>query len=114
LLYVIATVLALSFGALLVAQTPWQVVTILGIALAGGGGMYTLLTNELLSRMPPHAISFAGGMIAAAQSVVQIVVNPLIGASVDHWGDYNIAIASVTCWVLPGALIWLAMRPRTP
>jgi ACS family hexuronate transporter-like MFS transporter len=109
-LFAVAMVMALALGGVVYAQSPWQAVVLIGVAMAGGGGLYTLLTSELLSRMPANAISFAGGMVAAAQSVVQIVANPLIGHSIDVTDSYSAAIITITAFIVPGCVAWLVLR----
>jgi hypothetical protein len=94
------------------AATPWQSMAIIGIAMAGGGGLYTLITSDLLARMPPGSVSFAGGVLAGGQSLALIVINPLIGWSVGRLGSYDVATVGIGLWVLPGSLLWLAWRPR--
>jgi ACS family hexuronate transporter-like MFS transporter len=93
------------------ATTPWEGIAIAGVAMAGSGGMYTLVTADLLSRMPPGSVSFAGGIMAGAQSLALIVMNPLVGAVVDRHGTYDVPARALALWVLPGALVWLLWRP---
>lgn len=112
LLYAIAIPLgAVGLGMLPYAATPWEGMTLIGVAMVGAGGLYTLVTADLLSRMPPGCVSFAGGMTAASQSLALIIVNPLIGAAVDHYGSYDVATFGLAVWVLPGSLVWLLWRP---
>ena len=51
-------------------------------ALVGGGGLFALLTGDMLSRALPWRVSTAGGMTAAAQSLAYVVANPLMGAAI--------------------------------
>lgn len=103
--------MAMTLALLPLATTPWQAMSIIGVAMAGGGAVYALTTADLLARMPQHAISFAGGTLAAAQSLALIIANPLIGASVDRWHSYDVAVIVTGLWALPGCLFWLARRP---
>jgi MFS family permease len=111
-LFSIGIVLALSLAGMAYAVTPWAAMSFMGLSMAGGGIVYTLATADLLSRVPPGSVSFAGGTIACAQSVAIIIANPLIGLSVDRTGSYDVAIFSLAAWVLPGCLFWLLVRPR--
>jgi ACS family hexuronate transporter-like MFS transporter len=111
-LFAIGIVLALSLAFMPFAVTPWAAMSFMGLSMAGGGIVYTLATADLLSRVPPNAVSFAGGTIACAQSVAIIIANPLIGLSVDRSGSYDVAIYALAAWVLPGGLAWLLLRPR--
>jgi predicted MFS family arabinose efflux permease len=112
LLVSIGVVLAVSLVALPLMNTPWHGVVLVGIAMAGGGIVYTLATADLLQRMPPGSVSFAAGMMAGAQSLALIIVNPLIGAAVDHFHNFDVAAIAVGAWAVPGCLVWLLWRPR--
>ena len=76
--------------------------------------MYTLTTADLLSRVPGGVVSFAGGVIACAQSLAFIIVSPIIGATVDASGSYDTAAISLGLWSIPGALVWIAWKTRDP
>jgi len=110
-LFALGAVLAASLVLLPLAETPWQSMIIMGIAMAGGGGMYTLVTSDLLARMPPGSVSFAGGILAGAQSLALIIANPLIGRAVDQLGNYDAIALGLAAWVIPGSLAWLCWRP---
>lgn len=110
-LFAIAALLASSVALLPYATSPWEAMGIVGAAMAGGGGLYTLITSDLLSRMPPNSVSFASGLVAGAQSLALIIVNPLIGAAVDRYGDYVTVSIALGIWVVPGSVIWWAWKP---
>jgi ACS family hexuronate transporter-like MFS transporter len=109
-LYAIAMVLAATMALLPFAAAPWAGVSIAAIAMAGGGALYTLTTADLLGRMPAGSVSLAGGIMAGAQSLALIIVNPLIGRSVEHFGNYDLVAIAIGCWAVPGSLIWIAWR----
>jgi predicted MFS family arabinose efflux permease len=113
-LFVVGMLLATGIGFVHYADGPWPAVVVLGVAMAGGGVVYTLATADVLGCMPPNAISFAAGTIAAAQSMIHIIGNPLVGASIDHTGSYTAALVTTAAWVIPGCIAWLAIRPRDP
>jgi MFS transporter, ACS family, aldohexuronate transporter len=111
-LFAAAAILTAVIAMLPFARTPWDGMTIIGIAMAGGGGVYTLVTADLLGRMPVERISLAGGILAGAQSLALIISPPLIGASVDATASFDSAAITLGVWVVPGAIAWLAWRPR--
>ncbi|MGZ3474441.1 MAG: MFS transporter [Polyangiales bacterium] len=113
-LFAFAMVLA-AFGASITpfAKGPWQAMMFASIALAGGGGLFALLTSDMLARVPPGAVSLAGGCTAAAQSLAYIVANPLIGRSVEARGSYHMVFWSLALWTIPGCVIWL-LWPAPP
>lgn len=111
MLFAIAIPLAASLALLPYAGSPWMAMAIIGISEIGGGGLYTLTTADLLQRCPPASVSFAGGIMAGAQSLALIIANPLIGWSVDSYGDYTLVAIAVGLWAVPGALVWLVWKP---
>jgi MFS transporter, ACS family, hexuronate transporter len=114
LLVSMAMVLSTLMALVPFAPGPWSAVAIAGVALAGGGGLFALLTADMLMRVEPGVVSTAGGIVAAAQSLAYIVVNPLIGMSVQSSGSYLPSMIGVSLWVLPGCLVWLAWKPPPP
>ena len=110
-LYAIGIALAMVLATLPLAASPWQSMIIMAIAMAGVGALYTLITSDLLGRMPPGSVSFAGGIMAAAQSLAQIISSPLIGRAVDKLGNYDAVGVILAVWVIPGSLVWLLWRP---
>lgn len=113
-LYAVAIMLAAVVGLLPLAETPWQAMTIAGIACAGGGATFTLITADMLGRMPARSVSAAGGILAASQSIAFIVANPLIGAAVDRYHDYNRVALFATAWMIPGAAFWWLRAAAKP
>jgi ACS family hexuronate transporter-like MFS transporter len=111
LLVAISVPFAACLGFLPLASTPWEGTALIALAMLGGGGMYTLVTADMLSRMPAASVSFAGGILAGAQSLALIIMNPLVGEAVDRYRSYDVPTLALGLWALPGALIWLAWRP---
>jgi MFS transporter, ACS family, hexuronate transporter len=111
MLLAVGAVLASCFALLPLATSPWQGMLILGVAGAGAGTMYTLVTSDLLARMPPGSVSFTGGILAGAQSLALIIMNPLIGRAVDRLHSYDAVGIALGLWVIPGSLAWLLWRP---
>ena len=110
-LYALAMLPCVAIALLPIVETPWQAMAVCGTAIAGGGALYTLCTADLLSRMPAEAVSFAGGILAGAQSLAFIITSPLIGTSVDHFHDYRAVALVLGGWVIPGSLAWILWRP---
>ncbi len=96
----------------------WIATCVAGVAMFGGGGVYSLLTADMLARVPAKRVSVAGGLTAAAQSLAHVVGAPLIGRSIDHSGGYAHACVVVGLLVLPAAAVWIlwgrspALEPR--
>lgn len=110
-LFAVAALLAITVGLLPVMPTPWQSMGIAAFALAGGGAMYTIVTADMLARMPTRGVSAAAGILAGAQSLTLIVSGPLIGRAIDHFGDYSVVSTALAVWVVPGAIAWWWWRP---
>src|SRR5262249_30743787 len=104
-LYAIAIALGASIGLFPLAHTPWQAMAFALLALAGAGGLYTLVTADLLARISSETVSFAGGVIAGAQLLALIIMSPIVGASVRATDSYTNATITLGLWVLPGSLI---------
>ncbi|HEY5946708.1 MAG TPA: MFS transporter [Kofleriaceae bacterium] len=114
LLFAIGMLLAASLVALPWMSDAWNAVYVIGVAMAGGGVVYTLATADMLQRMPAGSVSFAAGLMAGAQSLSLIIVNPLIGAAVDHFGNFDVASVAIGLWALPGCIAWLVWRLPNP
>jgi MFS transporter, ACS family, hexuronate transporter len=109
-LLAIATLLAVTIALAPFAPTPLLSMLLAGIALAGGGGLFALLTADMLARVSPQAISLAGGCTAAAQSLAYIVANPLIGAAVQRGASYSSVLVVLAAWTVPGCVLWLVTK----
>ena len=112
LLVGVAAALGTSLVLLPLATSPWLGMAITGIAMAGAGALYTLAASDLLSRVPAERVALASSILAAAQSLVLIIANPLIGLSVTHSASYSPSAVTLGLWVLPGSAIWILWRPR--
>jgi ACS family hexuronate transporter-like MFS transporter len=111
MLFAIGAALAGSLVLLPLVETPWQSIVVLGVSAAGAGTIYALVTSDLLARMPPGSTSLAVGIIASAQSLALVIVNPVIGRTVDRLHSYSEVAISLAAWVIPGSLVWLCWRP---
>ena len=93
------------------ATTPWEGTALISASMVGGGAIYTLVTADLLSRMPAASVSFASGILAGAQSLALIVMNPLVGDTIDRYQSYDSVTTAIGLWSIPGVVIWLLWRP---
>ncbi|MCZ7684863.1 MAG: hypothetical protein M5U28_41265 [Sandaracinaceae bacterium] len=82
------------------------------MVLAGGGGLFAILTADLMTGVGPALAASAGGITAAAQSIAYIVASPLIGRAVESSGGYDLALVALAVWLVPGTLVWVLMRPH--
>lgn len=101
-----AMLLLLSALVLNLSNHPWAIVLAFSMAFSGGGAIFALVTEDMLSRLPSSRVSTASGLSAASQSVAYIIVNPLIGIARGHFSWNTIAIA-LACCLIPGAAVWL-------
>jgi MFS family permease len=88
-------------------HTPLACVIVASVAMGGAGGLYTLATSDMLAHTPRRAIPVATGFTTLTQSLVYIVVSPIIGKLVEHFGNYRWVMISAGLWVLPGCVFWL-------
>jgi ACS family hexuronate transporter-like MFS transporter len=95
-------------------QATWPAVLLVGVSAAGAGGLYTLLTADMMSRIDPARVSAAGGLTAAAQSLVYIVLNPVVGRWIDVSHSYDGPLAMLGLVAIPGAIAWSAWSPAQP
>ena len=126
-LYACAVVLAACLALIPFAATPWQAMVLLGLAMAGGGGQYTLVASDFLSRVPPDAVALAGGTVACAQSIAHIIMGPLVGWAIVQYSvpalypvgsvwlpvahpSYTVALIALAACAIPGAITWLVWR----
>jgi predicted MFS family arabinose efflux permease len=112
-------VLSAALAALLVfaplAPSPEIAMAIFGLAGCGGGGVYVLVTADMLSRVPLGKTSSAGGMTAAAQSLAHIAAAPLVGMAIDRTHSYAVALVALGLVVIPTSAafaLWPGLRGR--
>ena len=112
-LIVVAALLASTFAGVAFCTTPWQVVWVCGAAMAGGAGIFAIVTADMIGRVGPALAATAGGASASAQSIMYVVANPSIGWGVEAFGGYGPVVVTIALLVLPGALGWLWLRQST-
>jgi ACS family hexuronate transporter-like MFS transporter len=105
----VAALLASVLAAVPLCTSPWQVTITMGVAMAGGAGLFAILTAEMVASVGPALAATAGGATASAQSITYIVANLLIGVVVDRTHGYSVIVPAIAALVLPGTLAWLAL-----
>lgn len=100
------------------APSPAVAIALFGLSVCGGGGIYVLVTNDMLSRVPVHRTSAAGGMTAASQSLSHVIAGPLVGWVIDRTHDgksYGPALIGLGAIVIPTTLafvLWPGLKER--
>jgi MFS family permease len=97
------------------APSPAVAIAIFGAAGCGCGGIYVLVTADMLGRVPLGKTSSAGGMTAAAQSLAHIAAGPLVGMAIDRTHSYTLILVALGLVVLPTSaafVLWPGLRSR--
>lgn len=105
-LFVVATVMAAMLAFAPLAGSAAFAIAVFGLAGAGGGGIYVLVTADMLGRVPVDKTSSAGGMTAAAQSLAHIIASPLVGMAIDRTHSYGVVLVALGLAVVPTSLAW--------
>jgi len=95
------------------AHGPWACVIIASFAMVGAGGLYTLATNDMLTQASRGKEAATSSFTTLTQSLVYILVNPLIGHVVQVTGSYRWVMISAGVWALPGCIYWLVHAALT-
>ena len=91
-------------------------IALFAASACGGGGIYVLVTADMLARVPVDKTSSAGGMTAAAQSLAHITAAPLVGAAIDRTHGYTGVLVALGLVVVPTSLAfvwWPRMDAKT-
>jgi len=115
-LHLVAMTLAALLALAPLAPSPAVAIALFGAAACGGGGVYVLVTADMLARVPLERTSAVAGMTAAAQSVAHIVAGPLVGMAIDRTHDgqsYGAALVGLGVAVVPTSLAFV-LWPRVP
>jgi hypothetical protein len=107
--YVLMAVAMFMSGLLAVvpfANGPQACVIIASVAMAGAGGLYTLATNDMLSQAPTGKVAPPSSFTPLTQSLIYIVVSPVIGRVVEVFGSYHWIMIGAGLWAFPGCLYW--------
>lgn len=105
--FAVAALLLLAIAGLGFGRTPWETTAVAALAIAGGGGVYTLTTADLLARVPPDRVAAAGSLTAAAQSLALVLALPTIGQVLDRTHDWRLVGLLLAGVAVPAALVWL-------
>lgn len=114
LLFVIAALLTTVLVAAPFGRTPWESMLLGGLGMAGGGGVFAMISADYLARVHPSLVSTASGMGAAAQSMTYIIFAPLLGKLIEASGGYVTPYLVLGVWMIPGCVGWLLWKPPPP
>jgi ACS family hexuronate transporter-like MFS transporter len=95
------------------AHDPQTCVLIASVAMAGAGGLYTLATNDMLSQAPAGKVASTSSFTTLTQSLIYIVVSPVIGRVVEVLGSYRWVMIGAGLWAFPGCLYWFFQAWRS-
>jgi ACS family hexuronate transporter-like MFS transporter len=109
----IAALLGAALCLVPLAKGPWAATFLAAVALAGGGGIFALLTADMLARVHPSQVSTAGGITAAAQSIAYVIANPLVGRFVEVEHSYGVVLVALGVVVPPAMLVWAVWPMRS-
>lgn len=113
-LFSVAVLLTLVVAATPLGRSPNESMVIAGIGLAGGGGLFAMISADYLARVHPSIVSTASGMAAAAQSIAYIVFAPVLGKLIEKTGGYAAPFLTLGLWMIPGSVVWLLWKPPPP
>ena len=113
LLVVIAMIMTALAAAVPFCGGPWGATAMAGVAMAGAGGLYTLATSDMLARAPRGTVPATTGITTLTQCFVYVLAGPLIGKSVEYFGNYRWAMVSAGAAVVPGCVFWLRHASRS-
>jgi len=102
-----ATLLCAIFAFVPFAYGPVACVAIASVAMLGAGGLYTLATSDMLAHTPRQSVPSTTGFTTLVQSLIYIVMSPIIGKCVEYFGNYDWVMICSGLWVLPFTIIWL-------
>ena len=114
MLFVMAALLTTVLVAAPFGRTPWESMLIAGFGMAGGGGVFAMISADYLARVHPSLVSTASGLGAAAQSMTYIVFAPLLGKIIESSGGYVTPYLALGVWMIPGCIGWLVWKPPPP
>lgn len=114
MLFVIAALLTTVLVAAPFGRTPWESMLLGGVGMAGGGGVFAMISADYLGRVHPSLVSTASGMGAAAQSMTYIVFAPILGKLIEASGGYVTPYLVLGVWMIPGCVAWLLWKPPPP
>jgi hypothetical protein len=93
------------------AGTPWQAAAIFTVAMAGNGACNTLITADLLARIPRDLVPIGAGIATMGFSLGGVIANLLVGWSVDRTHGFVASALTIAVCVVVGTLAWILWRP---
>ncbi len=108
-----AALLSATMAAMPLVHEPWIGTSLIAISLAGGGGIFALLTADMLARVHPSHVSAAGGLTAAAQSLAYVIANPAVGRVLDRTHSYALVLLVLGAIVPPAMIAWAIWPVRS-
>jgi ACS family hexuronate transporter-like MFS transporter len=106
LLMAVAMCMSALMAAVPFAHTPQVCVLIASLAMAGAGGLYTLATNDMLSHAPTGKVAPTSSFTTLTQSLIYIIISPIIGRVVEVFGSYRWVMIAAGLWAIPGCVYW--------
>lgn len=110
-LFVLAALLMTALVATPFGRTPLESMVLAGIGMAGGGGVFAMISADYLGRVHPSLVSTASGMGAAAQSLTYIIFAPILGKLIEQSDGYVVPYLVLGVWMIPGVVAWLVWKP---
>jgi MFS family permease len=107
-LLLVSMLLTASLAMAPLAHSPVIAAALVATSACGEGGLFALVTADMLARVPVERASAAGGIIAAAQSLTYVIAGPLIGWTIDRTHGYDGALVAVGLIVIPTSIAFLA------
>lgn len=114
-LLLLAMVLGGSLALVPLMPSPEMAMALCSAGALGAGAIYTLVTADMLARVPVERASTAAGMTASAQSIAHVIAGPLVGWAIDRTHGYGAAIVAVGLVLVPTTLAfvaWPVLRKR--
>jgi ACS family hexuronate transporter-like MFS transporter len=113
-LLLVSMLLAASLALAPFATSPAMAIALCAASACGGGGIYALVTADMLARVPVHRTSSASGLTAAAQSLAHVIAGPLVGWTIDRTHGYTAALLALGLVVVPTTLAFVAWPGLSP
>lgn len=107
-LLLLSMLLASSLAFAPFVSSPEAAIALCATSACGGGGIYALVTADMLARVPVNRTSSAGGMTAAAQSLAHVIASPLVGWTIDRTHGYASALVALGLIVVPTTIAFIA------
>jgi ACS family hexuronate transporter-like MFS transporter len=111
LLLGISTVFAAGgLAAMALVDGTTAVVAALIVMSIGRGGYTAIVNADTLARLRDEEIATGAALIASAQSVIILAINPIIGASVDATSTYTPVMLAIAAFAAVPFTAWAAWR----